>query len=51
MTRSHVYATLWWAMRVYLVLFAGFIAAFGAGVTNKSIAGLAQQALRPPDTS
>ncbi len=25
-----MYASLWWSMRVYVLLFAGFIAAFGA---------------------
>ena len=28
--KTRAYEAAWWAMRIYLVLFAGFIAAFGA---------------------
>jgi len=28
--KTYGYATAWWALRVYILVFAGFIAAFGA---------------------
>jgi len=55
--KDRMYVSLWWSMRLYVLLFAGFIAAFGAfrwrlpayrQHANRSAAAMQTSAMTPP---